>query len=45
MSVSAWVKVAESASIRVAAKCGYREWTPAPYKGAPAVLFERRPPT
>jgi RimJ/RimL family protein N-acetyltransferase len=30
-----------AASIRVAAKCGYREWTRASYKGTPTMLFER----
>ena len=28
-------------SIRVAEKCGYREWARASYKGAPTILFER----
>jgi RimJ/RimL family protein N-acetyltransferase len=30
-------------SIRVALKCGFREWTRASYKGEPAILFERSP--
>ena len=30
-----------AASMRVAAKCGYREWTRATYKGTPTLLFER----
>ena len=29
------------ASLRVAAKCGYREWTRAKYKGHEVMLFER----
>ena len=29
------------ASIRVAVKCGYAEWTRASYKGTPAILFQR----
>lgn len=29
------------ASIRVAAKCGYEEWTRASFKGTPAILFQR----
>ncbi|MGO8993634.1 MAG: GNAT family N-acetyltransferase [Polyangiaceae bacterium] len=28
-------------SIRVAAKCGYKEWRKTAYKGAPVTLFER----
>jgi RimJ/RimL family protein N-acetyltransferase len=30
-----------AASMRVAAKCGFREWTRATYKGTPTLLFER----
>ena len=30
-----------TASVRVAEKCGYREWQRASYKGTPAMLFER----
>jgi RimJ/RimL family protein N-acetyltransferase len=30
-----------TASIRVADKCGYREWKRADYKGQPAILFRR----
>jgi RimJ/RimL family protein N-acetyltransferase len=30
-----------AASMRVAAKCGFREWTRATYKGTPTQLFER----
>ena len=30
-------------SIRVAEKCGYREWQLASYKGQPAVMFVREP--
>jgi RimJ/RimL family protein N-acetyltransferase len=33
-----------TASLRVAAKLGYREWARAEYKTAPVVLFERRLP-
>jgi len=33
-----------TASQRVAAKLGYREWTRAEYKSGPVVLFERRSP-
>jgi RimJ/RimL family protein N-acetyltransferase len=29
------------ASVKVAAKCGYREWVRTTYKGTPAVLYER----
>ncbi len=29
------------ASIRVAEKCGYKQWTNASYKGTPVLLFER----
>jgi RimJ/RimL family protein N-acetyltransferase len=30
-------------SLRVAAKCGYREYARTTYKGDPTILFERRP--
>ena len=30
-------------SIRVAEKCGYREWRRTQYHGQPTILFERRP--
>lgn len=30
-----------AASLRVAEKCGYREWVQTHYKGQPATLFER----
>ena len=32
-----------TASIRVAEKCGYREWQRTEYHGAPTILFERNP--
>jgi RimJ/RimL family protein N-acetyltransferase len=32
-----------TASVRVATKCGYREWQVATYHGQPAVLFVREP--
>ena len=35
------VDVGNVASVRVAEKCGYREWCRASYKGADAILFER----
>lgn len=30
-----------AASLRVAAKCGYQEWTRSTYKAEPTILFER----
>lgn len=30
-----------AASIRVAGKCGYRQWRPMEYKGQPTLLFDR----
>jgi len=35
------IDVGNTASMRVAEKCGFREWRRASYKGASAVLFER----
>jgi RimJ/RimL family protein N-acetyltransferase len=35
------IDVGNAASIRVAAKCGYGEWTRTAYKGADVILFER----
>lgn len=35
------VDVANQASVRVAAKCGYVEYARTTYKGAPVILFER----
>jgi RimJ/RimL family protein N-acetyltransferase len=32
-----------TASIRVAAKAGYHEWTRTTFQGTPTILFERRP--
>jgi RimJ/RimL family protein N-acetyltransferase len=31
-----------AASMRVAEKCGYREYARATYKGQPTILYERR---
>jgi len=35
------IDLGNTVSMRVAAKCGFREWTRATYKGTPALLFER----
>ena len=37
------VSPANTASLRVAKKCGYRELEPATYKGEPTILLERIP--
>jgi RimJ/RimL family protein N-acetyltransferase len=36
------ISPANKASLRVAGKCGYEEWTQTEYKGEPTILFERR---
>jgi RimJ/RimL family protein N-acetyltransferase len=35
------IDVGNAASVRVAAKCGYRQWHETTYHGTPTVLFER----
>jgi RimJ/RimL family protein N-acetyltransferase len=35
------IDAVNTASIRVAEKCGFREWQRASYKGTPTILFER----
>jgi RimJ/RimL family protein N-acetyltransferase len=35
------IDAGNAASVRVAAKCGYREWHKTAYKGTPAILYER----
>jgi RimJ/RimL family protein N-acetyltransferase len=38
------IDVGNAASVRVAAKCGYREWHETTYHGKPVVLYERNAP-
>jgi RimJ/RimL family protein N-acetyltransferase len=35
------IDVGNAASVRVAAKCGYREWQKTTYRGTPVILYER----
>ncbi|WP_394841884.1 GNAT family N-acetyltransferase [Pendulispora brunnea] len=38
------IRPANTVSMRIAEKCGYRELHRVPYRGAPMVVFERTPP-